>query len=189
MPDPKSFIQDIAKLNSRQLAPTVGTLGVGIMNSTRFSPSSRNNSKIDGNQVNFETVDFQPHPPTLALVFANLDQEMDLMIRSFNFRVGSLGSIRLSNPVNSGPSAGKTAITTTSETSVGSSSEVNSSVSRKPAKSKGNTIEELDEIMENLDLTELSGHLGKASEENFDNTSSYSEEDFTAGYGDVSDKP
>jgi hypothetical protein len=49
------------------------------MNSTTFLPSSRRNSKIDGNQVNFGTIDFQPHPPTLAPVFANLDQEMDLI--------------------------------------------------------------------------------------------------------------
>jgi hypothetical protein len=71
------------------LALTVGILGVGIMNSMTFSPSSKSNSKIDGNHVNFGTVDFQPHPPTLALVFANLDKEMDLTIRSFNFHVGS----------------------------------------------------------------------------------------------------
>jgi hypothetical protein len=118
------------------LAPTVGTLGVEIMNSTAFSPSSRSNLKIDRNQVNFGTVDFQPHPPILAPVFANLDQEMDLTIGSFNFRVGSLGLIRLSDPVNSGISTGKTAIiVASSETSVGSSSEVNSPVSTKPVKS------------------------------------------------------
>jgi hypothetical protein len=35
-PDPKSFIEDIAKINPHQLAPTVGTLGVGVMNSTAF---------------------------------------------------------------------------------------------------------------------------------------------------------
>jgi hypothetical protein len=42
--------------------------------------------------------------------------------------------------------------------------------------------------MENLDLKELSGYLGTTSKENFDNISSYFVEDFTAGYGDVSDK-
>jgi hypothetical protein len=56
----------------------MGTLGVGIMNSTIFSPSSKSNSKIDGNQIAIVAVDFQKHPPTLALVFASLDQEMDL---------------------------------------------------------------------------------------------------------------
>jgi hypothetical protein len=86
------------------------------MNSTTFSPSSRRNSKIDGNQVNFGTIDFQPHPPTLALVFANLDQEMDLTIGSFNFCIGSLDSIRLSDPVNLSLSGGKTAVAATSET-------------------------------------------------------------------------
>jgi hypothetical protein len=32
---------------------------------------------------------------------------MDLTIESFNFCVGSLGSIRLADPINSGPSAEK----------------------------------------------------------------------------------
>jgi hypothetical protein len=81
------------------LAPIVGILGVGIMNSTTFSPSSKSNSKIDGNQIAFETVEFQPHPPTLAPVFASLDQEIDLTIESFNFHVGSLGFVRLLDPV------------------------------------------------------------------------------------------
>jgi hypothetical protein len=134
--------------------PIVGTLGVGILNLTAFSPSSKSNSKIDKNQVNFGTINFQPHPPTLAPVFANLDQEMDLMIGSFNFCVGSLGSIRLSDLINSGPLAGKTIAVATSETSVGSPSEVNSPVNIEPMKSKGNAIEELDEIMEYLDLKE-----------------------------------
>jgi hypothetical protein len=135
----------------------MGTLGVGIMNSTAFSLSSKNNSKIDGNQITFGAIDFQPHPPTLASVFANLDQEMDLTIGSFNFRVRSLGYVRLLDPINSGPSTGKTATTATSETSVGSSSEVNSPISIKPMKSKRNTRRELDKIMENLNLEESSG--------------------------------
>jgi hypothetical protein len=82
---------------------------------------------------------------------------MDLTIGSFNFRVGSLGSVRLSNPINLGPSAGKNAIEATSETSAGSSSKVNSLVSIKPTKSRGNTIEELEKIMKNLHLEESSG--------------------------------
>jgi hypothetical protein len=105
------------------------------MNSMAFSPSSKSNSKIDGNQVTFGTVDFQPHPPTLAAIFANLDEEMDLTIGSFNFHVGSLRSIRLSDLISSGPSAGKTAVATTSGTSVGSSSKVYSPISIKPMES------------------------------------------------------
>jgi hypothetical protein len=82
---------------------------------------------------------------------------MDLTIGSFNFRVGSLGSVRLSNPINLGPSAGKTAIEATSETLAGSSSKVNPLVSIKPTKSRGNTIEELEKIIKNLHLEESSG--------------------------------
>jgi hypothetical protein len=107
----------------------VGTLGVGIMNSTAFSLLASSNSKVDENQISFGTIDFQLHPPTLIPVFASLDQEMDLMIASLNFPVGSLGSIRLSDPTKLDSSARKTATIVISESSVGSSSEVNSPVS------------------------------------------------------------
>jgi hypothetical protein len=107
----------------------MGTLGVGTMNSTSFLFPANNNSKVDGNQISFGTIDFQPHPPTLTPVFASLDQEMDLIIGSLNFHVGSLGSIRLSDSMKSDPSARKTATIAMSESSVGSSSEVNSPVS------------------------------------------------------------
>jgi hypothetical protein len=139
------------------LALTVGTLGVGIMNSMAFLLLSNSNSKIDGNRITFGAVDFQSHPPTLVPVFANLDQEMDLMIGSFNSRVGSLGSARLSDPIKSGASIGKTTSAANAETLVGSSSEVNLSVGFKPMKNKKSTIEELNEIMENLDLGKPSG--------------------------------
>jgi hypothetical protein len=104
------------------LVLTVGTQGVGIMNSTAFSLLANNNWKVDGNQICFGIIDFQPHPPTLTLVFASLDQEMDLTIGSLKFCVGSLGSIRLSDLTKSDVSAGKTATVAISESSVGSSS-------------------------------------------------------------------
>jgi hypothetical protein len=80
------------------------------MNLMAFSLLANSNSKVDENQISFGTIDFQPHPPTLSPVFASLDQEMDLMIRSLNFHVGSLGTIRLSDP-----SAGETATMAISE--------------------------------------------------------------------------
>jgi hypothetical protein len=89
------------------LALTVGTLGVGIMNSMAFLLSADSNSKVDGNQISFGTIEFQPHPPALTPVFASLDQGMDLTIGSLSFRVGSLGSIRLSDTMKSDPSAEK----------------------------------------------------------------------------------
>jgi hypothetical protein len=160
------------------------TLGIGIMNSTTFSLFSKSNSKIDGNQITFGAVYFQPHPPTLAAVFASLDQEMDLTIESFNFHIGSLGSVHLYDPIMLGLSAGKTAIAATPETSVGSSSEINSPVSVKPT--KGSTFEDLHEIMENLDLDELSGYLDMGSDKNLDQSNSYSKQDFMVYYGSVS---
>jgi hypothetical protein len=111
---------------------------------------------------------------------------MDLTIGSFNFCVGSLGSVCLSDPINSGPSAGKTATAATSEAMVGSSSEVNSPVSVKPMKSKKNTAKELNKIMKNLDLEESLGYSDMASDKNLANVSNYSEEDFMACYGNVS---
>jgi hypothetical protein len=63
------------------------------MNLMAFSLPASSNSKVDGNQISFGTIDFQPHPTTLTPVFASLDQEMDLTIGSLSFRVGSLGSI------------------------------------------------------------------------------------------------
>jgi hypothetical protein len=126
------------------------------MNSTAFSLPANSNSKVDGNQISFGTVDFQPHPPTLTPVFASLDQEMDLTIGNLNFHVSSLGSICLSDLTKSDPSAGKTATMAISESLVGSSSEVNSAVSFTTMENIEDKIEELDETMENLDLGEQS---------------------------------
>jgi hypothetical protein len=109
---------------------------------------------------------------------------MDLTIGSFSFRVESLGSVRLSDPIKSGPSAGRTAISGTPEASVGSSSEVNSPVSIKPA--RGDTVEQLDEIMENLDLEESPGHQDMSFDENSINSNSYSKEDFMICYHNIS---
>jgi hypothetical protein len=93
------------------------------MDSMTFSPSSWSNLMIDRNHISFGTIDFLPHPPTLVPVFANLEWEMDLMFRSLNFRFRSLGSLRHSDPIYSGPPASKTVATATLESSVGSSSE------------------------------------------------------------------
>jgi hypothetical protein len=151
------------------------------MNSTAFSLSANNNLKVDGNQIFFGTVYFQPHPPTLTPVFASLDQEMDLTFGSLNFRVGSLGLIRLSDPTKSGSLAEKTATTAMSESSVGSSSEVTSQVSFTTTKNIEDTIEELDEIMGNLDLGKASNHSDSC--QNFGRSAAT---DFTTQNGGVS---
>jgi hypothetical protein len=126
------------------------------MNSTAFSLLANSNSKVKGNQISFGTVDFQLHPPTLTSVFASLDQEMDLTIRSLNFRVGSLGLIRLSDSTKSDASASKTATIAMSESSVGSSSEVNSRVSFATMENTREETKELGETMDNLDLGDQS---------------------------------
>jgi hypothetical protein len=134
------------------LAPTVGTLGVGIMNSTAFSLLVNNNSEVDEIQITFGTVDFQPHQSNFTPIFESMDQDMDLTIGSLNFRVGSLGSIRLSDPAKPDPLASKSKIVTVSESSVGSSSEVNSPVSFASTEIEEGKIAEVDETMENFDL-------------------------------------
>jgi hypothetical protein len=71
-----------------------------------------------------------------------------------------------------------------SEASVGSSSEVNSPVSTKPT--TGNTVEELDKIMENLELGESSGYQSTSSDGSSNHSNRYSEEDFMVCYDNVS---
>jgi hypothetical protein len=79
-----------------------------------------------------------------------MDEDMDLTIESLNFRVGSLGSIRLSDPTKMGPSASESKIVPMMESSEGSSSEVNSPVSVVEAEER--KIAEGDKNMENFDL-------------------------------------
>jgi hypothetical protein len=122
------------------------------MNSTAFLPFSNSNSEVDEIQIPFETVDFQPNQSNFTPIFESMDQDMDLTIGSLNFHVGSLGSIRLSNPAKPGPSASKSKTMAMSESSEGSSSEVNSLVSFVAIEIAEGNIVEGDETMENFDL-------------------------------------
>jgi hypothetical protein len=111
------------------LAPTVETLGVEIMNLMAFSLLANSNSQVDEIQIPFGTVDFQPHQSSFAQVFESMDQDMVLTIGSLNFCVGSLGLVRLSDLTKPDPSASEPETIAMSESSEGSSSEVNSPVS------------------------------------------------------------
>jgi hypothetical protein len=134
------------------LAPTVGTLGVGIMNSTIFLLLANNNLEVDKNQISFGAINFQPHSSNFTPIFKSMDQDMDLMIGSLNLCVGSLGSIRLSDLAKLDPSASKAKTVAMSESLVGSSSEANSLVSFAATEIEEGKITEVDKIMENLDL-------------------------------------
>jgi hypothetical protein len=79
-----------------------------------------------------------------------MDQDMDLTIGSLNFCVRSLGSICLSDPMKMGPSASEPKTVAMSESSEGSSSEVNSPVSL--AEAKEGKIAGGDKTIENFDL-------------------------------------
>jgi hypothetical protein len=120
------------------------------MNSTAFSPLANKNPKVDEIQIPFGTIDFQPHQSNFTQVFESMDEDMDLTIGSLNFRVRSLGSIRLSDPTKPGLSASESKIVAMTESSEGFSSEVNSPVSFTEAEER--KIAEGDEIMENFDL-------------------------------------
>jgi hypothetical protein len=121
------------------------------MNSTAFSLSANSNPQVDEIQIPFGTVDFQPHQSSFAQVFESMDQDMDLTMESLNFHVGSLGSIRLSYPTKPDMSASEPETVAMSESSEGSSSEVNSPVSLAEEEEEGK-IAGGDETMENLDL-------------------------------------
>jgi hypothetical protein len=73
------------------------------------------------------------------------DQEMELTFGSLSFYSGPSGLTRLSDPTKSGPSASKTERITASESSVGSSSEVNSPVSLTAIEDMKEKLEEFDE--------------------------------------------
>jgi hypothetical protein len=80
-----------------------------------------------------------------------MDQDMDFTIRSLNFRVGSLGSICLSDLVSTDPSASEIKTIALSESSV-SSSKANSPVSFVATEVIEGEIAEVDENLENFDL-------------------------------------
>jgi hypothetical protein len=81
-----------------------------------------------------------------------MDQDMDLTIGSLNFRVRSLGSIRLSDSAKLDLLASESKTIAMSESSEGSSSEVNSPVSFAETEKEERKIAEGDETMENFDL-------------------------------------
>jgi hypothetical protein len=104
------------------LAPTVGTLGVEIMNSTVFSLLANSSPEVDENK------------------------KIELTFGSLGFYIGPSGSTSLSNPAKSGPSTSKTKIIAKSGSSVGFSSEANSPVSLTATENLQKKFEEPDEI-------------------------------------------
>jgi hypothetical protein len=122
------------------------------MNLTAFSLLANSSPEVDEIHIPFRTVDFQPHQSSFTQVLESMDQDMDLTIGSLNFRVGSLGSIRLSDPAKLGPSASKSKTESMSESSEGSSSEVNLPISFAEIETEGEKLAEGGETMENFDI-------------------------------------
>jgi hypothetical protein len=103
----------------------VGTLGIGIKNSTAFSLLANSSTELDGSQ------------------------EMELTIESLSIFVGPSGLSRLSDSTKPDPSVSKPKTEVMLESSEGSSSEVNSPVSLEKA-----SIAEGNKIQENFDSEE-----------------------------------
>jgi hypothetical protein len=108
----------------------VGTLGVGIMNSTAFSLLANSNQEVDESQ------------------------EKELTFGSPSFYIGPSGSTRLSDPTKPTPSVGQAERTTASGSSVGSSSEVNSLVSLAVIENLLGKLEEPEEIEQKIIVEE-----------------------------------
>jgi hypothetical protein len=106
----------------------VGTLGIGIMNSMTFSLLANNNLEVDERK------------------------EIEPTIGSLSFYVGPSGSTRLSVLAKSGPLASKAERITISGSSVGSSSEVNSPVSRTTTEDMQKRLEEFDKTRGKPDI-------------------------------------
>jgi hypothetical protein len=87
----------------------VGILGLGVMNSMAFSLLANNSLELDGSQ------------------------KMELTIRNLNIFIKPSGSSRLSDSTKPDPLASKPKTEVMLESSEGSSSEVNSSVSLEKA--------------------------------------------------------
>jgi hypothetical protein len=101
----QGMTQDGGPQGGAELAPTMGTLGVGIMNLTAFSLLANSSTELDENQ------------------------EMELTIGSLSIFIGPSGSSRLLDPMKQDPSASEPETVAMMEYSEGSSSEVNSPVS------------------------------------------------------------
>jgi hypothetical protein len=99
------------------------------MYSMAFLLLANSNSEVDEHQISFGTIDFQPHLPNFTPIFESMEQDMEFTIGSLNFCIASLGLVCLSDPISSDPSASEVKTIAMSESSVGSSSEVNSLIS------------------------------------------------------------
>jgi hypothetical protein len=67
------------------------------------SSSSASNAMEGGKQIQSDLVGFVPQPPTRLHAYANLEESMEMMFRSFRFLVEKRGSHHFSAPIFSGP--------------------------------------------------------------------------------------
>jgi hypothetical protein len=108
----------------------MGSLGIGIMNLTAFLLLANSNQEVDESQ------------------------EKELMFGSLSFYIRPSGSTRLSDPTKPIPSVGQVERTIASESSIGSSSEVNSLVSLAATENLLGKLEEPEEIEQEIIVEE-----------------------------------
>ena len=84
----------IDELNPRQLAPSVGIGSADVVAS--LAPSTAiYNSAIAGIRQLFGAFDFTVHTPATRPAFESIGEGIRLAIRSFRFKVGQLGTLRM----------------------------------------------------------------------------------------------
>lgn len=109
----------IDKVTPCQLALSVRSLDAGSTDS--MNSFSSNKSTRSGDQVCFGSINFRPHPPALLPVFGDFSRGVDLAIGSFDFNIGTQGTLRRSEPICSGSTAEASASpTASSASSIGS---------------------------------------------------------------------
>ena len=98
-----------AVVTPRQLAPSVGSAGVG--KAALMVPiSAGSNSSTPGSTIRFGSTDFVPHLPALRASFVSYIEGLTIAFGSMSFHVTHVGILRLQDPIrpheaeSSGPS-------------------------------------------------------------------------------------
>ena len=82
----------------RQLAPSVGSAGVGEAAPT-VPISAGSNSSTPGGTIHFGSMDFVPHLPALRASFDNYVEGLTLAFGSMNFHVTHVETLRLQDAI------------------------------------------------------------------------------------------
>jgi hypothetical protein len=116
--NPSPSRMDIAVVTPRQLASSMG--------SPRASTKSILDSSVQEEPICFGSFTFTPHSPAQRSAFSSFHEGIDLALGDLRFRVNSVGTLRLPDPIWSIMTESTTssnALASPAASSVGSSSE------------------------------------------------------------------